>query len=154
MRVSISLLLVLALVRLGIASAAGDRPADEARPRVTHHLRAAGEIAREFEDVLAGECPRCASAGEWDAYLDAKVDRVVTFVAHLDQAWAEAKRTGDKDVRRMAKTPRVNVDRARLLLAKLRACADGNGTSFVPGAVWGRIEREAERRQSEIALPR
>src|SRR6059058_5056249 len=149
MRVSISLLLVLALVRLGIASAAGDRPADEARPRVAHHLRAAGEIAREFEDVLVGECPRFASAGEWDAYLDAKVDRVVTFVAHLDQAWAEAKRTGDKDVRRMAKTPRVNVDRARLL-----ACADGNGTSFVPGAVWGRIEREAERRQSEIALPR
>src|SRR5437899_3022606 len=49
---------------------------------------------------------------------------------------------------------RVVVDRARLLRAKLRACADGNGTSFVPGAVWGRIEREAERRQSEIALPR
>ena len=154
MRVSISLLLVLALVRLGTASAAGDRPADEARPRVAHHLRAAGEIAREFEDVLAGECPRFASAGEWDAYLNAKVDRVVTFVAHLDQAWAEAKRTGDKDVRRMAKTPRVNVDRARLLLAKLQACADGNGTSLVPGAVWHRIEREAERRQSEIALPR
>ncbi len=143
MRVSISLLLVLALVRLGIASAAGDRPADEARPRVEHHLRAAGEIAWEFEDVLAGECPRFASAGEWDAYLDAKVDRVVTFVAHLDQAWAEAKRTGDKDVRRTAKTPRVKV-----------ACADGNGTSLVPGAVWRRIEREAERRQSEIALPR
>src|SRR5712692_5915957 len=119
MRVSISLLLVLALVRLGIASAAGDRPADEARPRVEHHLRAAGEIVREFEDVLAGECPRFASAREWDAYLDAKVDRVVTFVAHLDQAWADGKRT-----------------------------------SFVPGAVWRRIEREAERRQSEIALPR
>ncbi len=79
------------------------------------------------------------------------MDRVVTFVAHLDQAWAEAKRTGDKDVRRTAKTP---VDRARLLLAKLQACADGNGTSLVPGAVWRRIEREAERRQSEIALPR
>src|SRR5207249_6710054 len=74
--------------------------------------------------------------------------------AHLDQAWAEAKRTGDKDVRRMAKTPRVNVDRARLLIAKLRACADGNGTSLEPGAVWHRIEREAERRQIEIALPR
>src|SRR5712691_4781674 len=154
MRVSISLLLVLALVRLGIASAAGDRPADEARPRVEHHLRAADAIAREFEDVLAGECPRFASAGEWDAYLDAKVDRVVTFVAHLDQAWAEAKRTGDKDLRRTPKTRRVGVDRARLQLAKLQACADGSRTSLVPGAVWRRIEREAERRQSEIALPR
>src|SRR5437867_13092349 len=101
MRVSISLLLV--LVRLGIASAAGDRPADEARPRVAHHLRAADKIAREFDDVLVGECPRFASAGEWDAYLDAKVDRVVTFVAHRDQAWGGAKGTGEQDVRRVGR---------------------------------------------------
>lgn len=154
MRASVSLLLVLALAPLGMASAAGDRPADEARPRVEHHLRAADEIARELEGVLAGACPRLASAGEWDAYLDAKVDRVATLVAYLDQAWAEAKRTGDKDVRRTAKAPRAHVDRARLLLAKLQTCADGNGTSLVPGEVWRRIEREAERRQGEIALPR
>jgi hypothetical protein len=44
-------------------------------------------------------------------------------VAHLEQAWVEAKHTGDKDLRRAAKAPRGQVDRAQRLVSKLQACA-------------------------------
>ncbi|HKB26315.1 MAG TPA: hypothetical protein VKG64_14835 [Methylomirabilota bacterium] len=135
------------------AGAAGDQPAEEIRPRVEHHLRAAADIAGELEPVLTAACPRFASREAWDAYLDGSVERVVTMVAHLDQAWEEAKRTGDKDVRREAKAPRRRLDQAQRLVAKLHACADGNGARFAPGAVWRRIERAVPQRQSEIALP-
>src|SRR2546425_8525244 len=37
---------------------AGDRTADEARPRVEHHLLEAEQIVRHFESVIAEACPR------------------------------------------------------------------------------------------------
>lgn len=144
---------VLLFVSAARASAAGDRPADEIRPRVEHHLEQAEQIAQHFETVLVQTCPRFAAREEWQAYLDAEVDRVVSLVAHLEQAWTEAKRTGDKDVRREAKAPRHRVDRAQLLIAKLQGCANGHGAGFSPGPVWRRIERAVPQRQSEIALP-
>lgn len=116
-------------------------------------LREAAEIAQQLEATLAQACPHFASREAWDAYVDGSVDRVVTLVAHLEQAWVEAKQTGDKDVRREAKAPRRRVDRAQQLLAKLQACGNGNGASVEPGAVWRRVERAVPRRQSEIALP-
>ena len=79
--------------------------------------------------------------------------RVVLLMAHLEQAWIEAKHTGDDDVRRDAKAPRRRVDRARALVDKLSGCAESNGASFSQTAVWRRIEREVPQRQSQIALP-
>ncbi len=153
MRRVLALLLALLFAAALPVAAADDRPADEIRPRVEHHLRAAADVAGELEPVLAAACPHFASPAAWDVYLDGSVERVVTLVAHLDQAWVEAKRTADKDVRREAKAPRRRLDQAQRLVAKLHACADGNGARFEPGAVWRRIERAVPQRQSEIALP-
>ena len=153
MRRPLALSLALLLASPLSAAAAGDRPAEEIRPRVEHHLRAAEEIARQLEPVLAQACPRFASREAWDAYLEGSVDRAVTLVAHLEQAWVEAKRTGDKDVRREAKAPRRRVDQAQQLIAKLQTCADDNAAGFEPGVVRRRIERAVPQRQSEIALP-
>ena len=99
------------------------------------------------------DCPQFSSSGEWPTYLDTEVDRVVTLVAHLEQAWVEAKRTGDDEVRRTAKAPRKRVDQARALLDKLQGCAEDNGAPISPVTLWRRIEREVPRRQAEIALP-
>jgi hypothetical protein len=154
MRRPLALSLALLFVSALSTSAAGDRPADEIRPRVEHHLHAAELIAQQFEMVLAQECPRFSSREAWDVYFAGSVDRVVTLVAHLEQAWIEAKRTGDRDVRREAKAPRRRVDQAQQVVAKLKTCAVGDDPGFDSGVVWRRIERAVPQRQSEIALPR
>jgi len=86
---------LIALQALGLAAiaSAGDRTAEEARPRVEHHLLEAAQIVRHFESVLAEDCPRFDSAVERRAYVDGEVERVVLLVAHLEEAWSEAKRT-------------------------------------------------------------
>ena len=150
----IALSLTLLLACTLPARAADDKAANEVRPRVEHHLSRAEQIAQHFEAVIAEACPHFATRAEWQTYWDGAVDRVVTLVAHLEQAWVEAKETGDKGVRREAKAPRRRVDRAEALLAKLQTCANGQGESFTAGAVWRQIEREVPQRQSEIALPR
>ncbi len=132
---------------------AEQRPAEEIRPRVEHHLREADQLAQHFEEVLATDCPRFDTRDAWNVYLDAEIERVVLMMAHLEQAWSEAKRTGDDDVRRAAKAPRRRADEARALVGKLQTCANGNGTSFSSVGVWRRIEREVPLRQSDIALP-
>ncbi|MGH7354265.1 MAG: hypothetical protein ACRELS_06750 [Candidatus Rokuibacteriota bacterium] len=132
---------------------AEQRPAEEIRPRVEHHLRAADDLAQHFGTVLTAECPKFDSRDAWRAYFDGEIDRVVLMMAHLEQAWTEAKRTGDDDVRRAAKAPRRRVDEARTLVGKLQQCANGYGTSFSPSAVWRRIERDVPLRQSDVALP-
>jgi hypothetical protein len=130
-----------------------ERPAPEARARMEHHLREVTQLSRHFDDVMSADCPRFASAREWSAYLDGEIERIVLLVAHLEQAWYEATRTGDADVRRTAKAPRRRLEQAGALLDKLQVCAQGNGSSFSPAAVWRRIEREVPARQDEIALP-
>jgi hypothetical protein len=130
------------------------RPAEEARARMEHHLREANQLAEHFDGVMSNGCPRFASPVEWRTYLDGEIDRVVLLMAHLEQAWVEAKHTGDDDVRREAKAPRRRVDQARALFDKLSACAERNGAApFSQTAVWRRIEREVPQRQAEIALP-
>ena len=145
-------LIVLQALGLAAIASAGDRTAEEARPRVEHHLLEADQIVRHFESVLAEDCPRFDSAVERRAYVDGEVERVVLLVAHLEEAWSEAKRTPDKDVRRAAKAPRAQVGQAQSLVAKLQTCM-GDGASLEPRAIWRRVEQEVPRRRAEIALP-
>jgi hypothetical protein len=151
--------LLLAAVLLLVAPAApGDarephRPVEVARARMEHHLEHVYRLSEHFETVLDRDCPRFASPREWRAYVDGELDRMVLLIAHLEEAWIEAKHTGDDTVRRAAKAPRRRVDRARLLLDKLSGCAEGNGASLSPGSLWRRIEREVPQRQADIALP-
>src|SRR5439155_13468997 len=109
---------------LGLAAlvSAGDRTASEARPRVEHHLIEAKQIVRHFEGVIAEDCPRFDSAAARRAYIDSEVERVVLLVAHLEEAWSEAKRTSDKDVRRAAKSARDKVSRYQILVTNLQTC--------------------------------
>jgi len=137
----------------GLFAREPQRPVEEARARMQHHLQEANLLIGHFEGVLNGDCPRFASAGEWRTYLDGEVERVVLLLAHLEQAWIEAKSTDDDDVRRTAKAPRRRVDQARALLGKLSGCASDNGASISQGDLWRRIEREVPLRQAEIALP-
>ena len=143
---------VLALVALFAASAIAATPV-EPRARVEHHLHEAAQITKHFEDVLAGVCPHFGSRAEWKRYFDGEVDRVVLLLAHLEQAWLEAKRTGDDDLRRSAKAPRQRSEQARALVDKLQTCAEQHGAGFAPMTLWLRIEREVPKRQAEIALP-
>jgi hypothetical protein len=127
---------------------------DVARPRVEHHLRVVERIADHFESVIAHTCPSFSTPSAWDAYVDAETEQLVLLMAHLEQAWQEAKRTGDDEVRRAAKAPRLQRDHLRQLVEKLRGCAEANGAAFSPGAVWRRVEREVPLRQADVALPR
>lgn len=144
---------VLTVVVTGPVSASGVKSAEEVRPRVDHHLKEVETLAQHFESVLSADCPRFASSAEWNQYLDGEVQRVVLLMAHVEQAWVEAKTTGDDDVRRVAKAPRKRLEQARTLLGKLSGCADTNGSSLNQLGLWRRIEREVPRRQAEIALP-
>jgi hypothetical protein len=150
-RVLIPALLI--LITAVPTSASGFKSADEVRPRVDHHLQQVETLAQHFESVMSADCPRFASTAEWDRYLDSEVDRVVLLMAHVEQAWVEAKTTGDDDVRRVAKAPRKRLEQARTLLGKLSGCADANGSSLNQLGLWRRIEREVPHRQTEIALP-
>ena len=146
-------LVALQVLGLVIVVSAGDRTADEARPRVEHHLLEADQIVRHFESVVAEDCPRLDSPADRRAYIDGELDRVVLLVAHLEEAWSEAKRTSDKDVRRAAKAPRAQVGQAQSLVTKLQTCMGDGGASLEPRAIWRRVEQEVPRRRAEIALP-
>ena len=98
------------------AGAHDERPPEEARARMQHHLAEVQQLAEHFDGVMSADCPRFASPREWSTYLDGEIDRVVLLVAHLEQAWYEATRTGDDDVRRTAKAPRRRLEQARSLV--------------------------------------
>jgi hypothetical protein len=121
---------------------------------VGHHVRRASEIADHFDAVLRNGCPRFTSPAGWQAYVDGEVDRLVLLLAHVEQAWVEAKTTGDDGVRRAAKAPRRRLGETRSLVDKLSACARDNGARLEVGPLWRRVEREVPVRQAEIALPR
>ena len=145
---------ILAVVLISApAFAVGTKPAAQVLPRVEYHLRHIDQLAQHFAGVLRSPCPHFSTPDEWQAYLDSEVDRVVLLVAHVEQAWVEAKETGDDDVRRAAKAPRKRLDEARTLLDKLQKCAGDNGTSFSQMGVWRRIEREVPQRQTQITQP-
>ena len=147
------LVVLLTLMLAGPASAWSVKSPDEVLPRVDHHLRHVETLAQHFQSVMTTDCPRFGSANEWHRYLDGEVERVVLLIAHVEQAWVEAKTTGDDSVRRAAKAPRKRVEQARALLGKLSDCADANGSSLDHFGLWRRIERAVPQRQTEIALP-
>src|SRR5262245_16340450 len=99
----------------GFTAWAGHRSADEARPRVEHHLQQVDQLTQHFSELLKKDCQRFDRPDEWRAFLDGELDRATLLMAHLEQAWVEAKHTPDKDVRRAAKAPRAQVDRAQRL---------------------------------------
>jgi hypothetical protein len=144
---------VLAFIGASGVVDAGSKPAAEVLPRVQYHLQQIDILTQHFDSVLRSPCPHFASANEWSAYFDGEVDRVVSLWAHVEQAWVEAKQTGDDDVRRAAKAPRKRLQEARGLLDKLQQCAGDNGASFSPMGVWGKIEREVPQRQADITQP-
>lgn len=148
--VRIAALVVLA----AMPATAGELPAAAVWPRVAHHLDEVRRLTEHFEGILRDRCPRFASAGEWDTYVDDQLQRVVLLVAHVEQAWVEAKTTADDDVRRAAKAPRRRVQEARSLVDKLAGCAEANGSRLELGALWQRVEQEVPRKQAEITLPR
>ena len=63
------------------------------------HLKEVNRLAQHFDGVMGSDCPRFGSRREWTTYFDDEIERVVLLVAHLEQAWYEATRTGDDDVR-------------------------------------------------------
>jgi len=132
----------------------GERPAAAVWPRVAHHLDEASRLAAHFEGVRRDGCPRFATPAEWQSYLDGELEQVVLLVAHVAQAWVEAKTTDDDDVRRAAKAPRRRVHEARGLVEKLAGCAEANGSHLPISALWQQVEQEVPRKQAEITLPR
>jgi hypothetical protein len=141
---------------LAVPAAAGSadrRPPEQARARMEHHLREAEGLMGHFETILAGDCVRFDSAEDWTAYLDAELDRMVLLLAHLEQAWFEAKQTTDDEVRRAAKAPRRRREEARALVEKLDACAAQHEAAFSPMTLWERIEGQLPDRRAAIALP-
>jgi len=147
--------LLVATLVLGVGPARAEwLPAAEIQPRVEYHIREVGALVDHFETFVAGECPRFSTTAAWEAYAESEIDRMLLLAAHAEQAWVEAKRTGDDDVRRAAKAPRRRLDEAPKILNKLSACAEDNGVTLSPGSVYRRLERDLPRRQSEISLPR
>jgi len=154
MRILTAVAATIVLVAAVHAGAADREPASEIQPRVDHHIREATVLAQHFETLVGAQCPRFPNAGEWNAYVEGEVDRMLLLAAHVEQAWVEAKRTGDDDVRRAAKAPRRRLDDAPQIMDKLAACAQDHGATLSPGSVYRRIERDLPGRQADIALPR
>jgi hypothetical protein len=146
-------ILALLLLVPAVWARAADAVPNDPPARVAHHVREAEQIAQHFNGVKAKECPRFSSKDEWKSYFDGEVERMVLMHAHVEQAWLEAKRTKDDDLRRTAKAPRKHFAEARGLVDKLQKCAHENGSSFAPLMVFHRIEREVPKRQAQIALP-
>lgn len=150
---AIALAACLALAAGPATAGPARRSVAEARVRVAHHLDAVQSVAARLGTVLAAPCPAFASPGEWKKFEDREVDDVVLLMAHLEQAWIEAKAVKDDDLRRDAKAPRHRAEEGRRLVGKLEHCAAASHASFDPLAAWMRIQREVPRRQAEIALP-
>jgi hypothetical protein len=150
-------LMALVAVSMLVAAApaqANTEAAADIQPRVDHHLREVGALVQHFETFVAADCPRFATVEEWNAHAEREIERMLLLAAHVEQAWVEAKRTGDDDVRRSAKAPRRRLEDAVQIMDKLSTCAQDHGAAFAPGPVFRRIERDLPRRQAEIALPR
>lgn len=147
---------IVALPLMALPALAADRePASEIRPRVDHHLREVARLIEHFEALVTTECPRFASVAEWNAYLARETDQMLLLAAHAEQAWVEAKRTGDKAVRQAAKSRGGRrIEEGIPVVDKLTTCAEENGITFSPGPVYRRLERDLPQRQAEIALPR
>ena len=148
------LMLFVAMLAVGVAvpAHANREAAADIQPRVDHHIREAGVLVQHFETFVTGACRLFATADEWNTYAESEIDRMLLMVAHVQQAWVEAKRTGDDDVRRRAaKRPRRRMDDAPQILTKLAAWPRTTARRSRRSRWYRRIERDLPRRQSEIA---
>ena len=152
-RCALRAIVAAAMIATSVAATAGAMTEGQVRARVDHHLRHVADLVGHFDTLVGSECPRFENPEAWSLYVDGEADRLVLLVAHLEQAWIEAKRSPDDELRRAAKAPRRQKEHARQLADKLSACASLNRASFSPLLVWQRVEREVPRRRLEIALP-
>ena len=143
----------LAVVTPAASAGPAIRSVAEARVRVDHHLQEVDAVASRLDAVLAEPCPDFSTPAEWKQFQEARINDVVLLMAHLEQAWIEAKAVKDDELRREAKAPRQRIAEGRQLVEKLQTCAARNHTSIDPLGVWLRIEREVPHRQAVIALP-
>jgi hypothetical protein len=145
----------LVLVLHGAGAAPGRLPADRAaaEARVAFHLARAEALHRALAPAVYGPCPRLPGRAAWDAHLAALVDEGVTFAAHLAEAWREAKRADDAELRL-----RVKATKRRLLtgdpvalVTKLSRCAWNHGSVLDVMAVWRRAADEVPGRRRQVA---
>ncbi len=130
-----------------------ERSLPEARARVEHHLHEVEVVAGRLGTVLSEPCTRFPTRDEWTHFQEAQLDDVVLLLAHLEQAWIEAKAGRDAALRREAKAPKRRTADGQRFVEKFQTCAAENDASFDPFELWRRIEREIPPRQAEIALP-
>src|SRR3989442_12947431 len=90
---SVRLISSLALIGLFATSVAAEAPTD-GRARVDYHVAQAIEIAEHFDGVIKSDCPRFGNSGEWQAYVDDEVSRMVLMADHVAQAREESKLSG------------------------------------------------------------
>lgn len=128
------------------------RPAGAAA-RLGFHLARAAALREALAPVVYGPCPRFSTRAAWDAYLAGLVEEGVTFAAHLDEAWREAKASGDEQLRTRVKTARreMLVGNPVQLVGKLTSCAWRNGSSVDAWGLWRRASEEVRVRRQEVA---
>jgi hypothetical protein len=124
------------------------------RERLDHHMKQVADLGTHFERLLREPCPRFPSPAAWQTFIDGEVERAVLLAAHLKEASAAAKATGDEVAVRLAKAPQRRTEDAYALAAKLQNCADDNGSTLDLWSIARRIEREVPQRRAEIRLPR
>lgn len=144
----------------GAVLAAGPA-APGAEARLGFHLARAAALRDTLAPFVYGPCPRFPSRAAWDSYLAGRVDEGVTLAAHLDEAWREAKASGDQTLQARVKAEKrqMLVGNPVQLVGKLTTCAWKNGSSVDPMGLWKRatddVRRRAElAREAEQAAPR
>jgi hypothetical protein len=144
--------LVLMLHEVGAAP--GRPPADRAaEARLAFHLGRAEALYQALAPAVHGPCPRLPDRAAWDAHLAVLVDEGVTFAAHLDEAWREAKRADDAGLRARVKATkrRLLAGDAVGLVTKLTRCAWRHGSVLDVVAVWRRAAAEVPERRRQVA---
>lgn len=147
-------LILVAGAALALPGPGGADPSStpQAEVRVAFHLAEAEALHEALAPVVTGPCPRFPTPAAWDAYLETLRDQGVTFAAHLDEAWREAKSGGD-DLRRRVKAARREwlVGNPTRLVGKLTRCAWRNGSPLDPWRLWREVSAQVPDRRREVA---
>ncbi len=137
------------------APAAGlpDTAARQAEERVAFHLARAEALHDALAPLVYGPCQHFPTRAAWENYLATHVDQGVTFSAHLDEAWLEAKTVHDPELKARVKAARrrMLVGNPIQLIGKLVSCAWQNDSPLDAWGLWRRASREATRRRQEVA---
>lgn len=156
----VAALSLVAGLALALPSAAAEGPAApegsaarRAEARLAFHLARAEALREALAPDVYGPCRRFESPAAWNRYLAGLVDQGITFVAHLEEAWREAKRADDPALRARVKAARRRMlvgDPVRLV-RKLVSCAARNGSPLDLWTLWTRAAAEEPRRRGEVA---